>query len=172
MSKSYELKEKVKFEDLFDGRLESYGVYEHFDENTTPTNRCLTDGKNYLDVSGNDEVKCVASHEFYFPGKILAVIAFAFDTEIFSEYDPQDWEFGTGQEWRHEWQYNEKESEANFYDAIMKYVRGVSHNIRFGSVGMFVADIAKNLIATEPLLASPKCETVLMEEVLLDFYSR
>ena len=56
MSTNYCLLRKVPACDLFDGRLEEFGVREHVNpETTTETSRLLTDGRNYLWVYIDDE---------------------------------------------------------------------------------------------------------------------
>ncbi len=38
----------IRFTDLFDGKLEPFGVREHINEHTTASQRCLTDGNNFM----------------------------------------------------------------------------------------------------------------------------
>ena len=59
MSTDYRLLRKVPACDLFDGRLEEFGVREHVKpEATTEKSRLLTDGRNYLWVYIDDEGLC------------------------------------------------------------------------------------------------------------------
>ena len=56
MSTDYRLLRKASACDLFDGRLEEFGVREHVKpEATTETSRLLTDGRNYLWVYIDDD---------------------------------------------------------------------------------------------------------------------
>src|SRR5271166_2123698 len=103
MSNDYRPLEKVRACDLFDGRLEAFGVREEIVlDGTTEGTRCLTDGRNYLWAYINDD-GLVSSLTRYFPGgapgKILKAIAEACDTDIVSEYQPQYWGFDTQAEW-------------------------------------------------------------------------
>ena len=56
MSTNYRLSKRVAIEELFDGRLESFGVVERLvADETTQQRRCLTDGRNFLWASGSQE---------------------------------------------------------------------------------------------------------------------
>ena len=48
MSRNYKTLKKIRFADLFDGRLERYGVREYNTERSNDHHRCLTDGFNHL----------------------------------------------------------------------------------------------------------------------------
>jgi hypothetical protein len=52
---------------------------------------------------------------------------------------------------------NDAEHEEQFYNDVIRYVRGEEHNLWLGSVGMIKADIAKRLIAEHP---SSRCLNV------------
>jgi hypothetical protein len=84
----YPLNKAIRMMDLFDGRLEKYGVREHQTERTAPTRRCLTDGENFLWVYGDDsDENEPASFTEYAPGPnnaltILDAIIAEFDVEI------------------------------------------------------------------------------------------
>jgi hypothetical protein len=93
---------KISAADLFDGRLENFGIREHLTENTTTDWRMLTDGdENYLCVAVNDR-GLVAYFTRYAgcnnPGKILRAIDQVFDANIVSEYEPQYWGFETSEQ--------------------------------------------------------------------------
>jgi len=104
MSTDYVTSRKILTSDLFDGCLEKFGVREHFNEYTKPdSNRILTDGRNYLDVSIDDNGLVMYLTRFSpnnAPGRILEAIAESFNIEIYSEYEPQFWGFDTEEEWR------------------------------------------------------------------------
>src|SRR5215813_12859112 len=101
MSIDYRPLADIAAADLFDGRLEGFGVREHSTENTTDECRMLTDGRNYLWVYTNDG--SVQSFSHYLPngapGKILNAVSEAFDVDIVSEHEPQYWGFDTHEEW-------------------------------------------------------------------------
>ena len=120
MSTAYCLSERVGASTLFDGRLENFGVREHVKPDETSKNRrCLTDGRNYLWVYIDDAglVSSISRYGGNAPGKILNSIAQAFDTDIFSEYQPQFWGFDTQEEWDAAMDQMAKESEEEFRTA-------------------------------------------------------
>jgi hypothetical protein len=82
---------KIAGRDLFDGRLEAFGICEVKSNDTTENHKCLTDGKDYLWVFIGDKgfvgpLKVFGIND---PLKILRVIASAFGTNIVSEHEPQ-----------------------------------------------------------------------------------
>src|SRR6516164_9573068 len=90
MSTDYVPFNKIRACDLFDGRLEKFGVREQLTDDTTETSKCLTDGRNWLWVYISD-AGFVGWFTRYFPngapGKILNAIAQTFETDIFSEHE-------------------------------------------------------------------------------------
>src|SRR5271167_2402247 len=95
MSTDYRLLQRVRARDLFDGRLEEFGVREHVKPaKTIKKERCLTDGCNHLWVYMDDD-DLVSRLSRYAPNgdptEILDAIAVALDTDIVSEYQPQYW---------------------------------------------------------------------------------
>ncbi len=61
----------------------------------------MTDGRNFLAVYLTEDgfVDFLTVYGVDAPGKILHAISEAFDTEIFSEHEPQFWLFNTQEEW-------------------------------------------------------------------------
>ena len=161
MSTDYRLLKNVLACDLFDGRLEVFGVHEHLNAETTEQRRLLTDGRNYLWLYIDDAgfVSCLTRYmPNGAPSKILSAIAEAFDTGIVSEYEPQFWGFETQEEWD-AWQLGiAKEHEEEFYRQILKYVQGNLNDIRPGTNGMIKAEIAKKLVEDDPTLLLPANE--------------
>ena len=92
MSTNYYFVKKIPARDFFDGRLENFGVREHIGTDptmpTTETQRCLTDGRNYLWVYLDDRGFVTEATRFFCMGAngpvgdILLAIAEAFDTDI------------------------------------------------------------------------------------------
>jgi hypothetical protein len=155
MSTDYAPFEKVTASALFDGSLEKFGVREHVKPDETSKNsRCLTDGRNFLWVYIDDAglVTCLSRYGANAPGKILNAIAQAFDTDIFSEYEPQFWGFDTQEEWDAAMEQMGKESEEKFYVSVINYVRGQPNDILPGTIGACKADIAKKLVEEDPTL--------------------
>src|SRR5262249_33361506 len=169
MSTDYCLLEKVPACDLFDGRLEAFGVREHVKpDETTERTRCLTDGRNYLWVYIDDDgfVGCLTRYlPNGAPGKILNALANAFDIDIVSEYEPQFWGFDTQEEWDACMERMSRESEERFHLELLKYLRGEPNDIRPGTIGMIKAEIAKKLVENDPALLSPINKDKLHTEV-------
>jgi hypothetical protein len=158
MSTDYRLLKDVLARDLFDGRLEVFGVHEYLNDETTEQKRLLTDGRNYLWLYIDDSgfVSCLTRYmPNGAPSKILSAIVEAFDTGIVSEYEPQFWGFETQEDWD-AWQLEiAKEHEEEFYREILKYVQGKLNDIRPGTIGMIKAEIAKKLVDGDPTLLLP-----------------
>jgi hypothetical protein len=168
MSTDYATQEKIEFSSLYDGRLERFNVREHIKDGETSDNfRCLTDGRNYLWVfSGPDGMlDSMSRHGGNAVGKILAAVADAFGTEIYSEYEPQYWGFDTHEEWDLAWAKISEENENKFYASIIAYVKGEANDLIEGRIGMLMANIAKELITENPDLILEENKTRLMEEV-------
>jgi hypothetical protein len=166
MSTDYSPLKKVRACDLFDGRLDEFGVREHVKPGaTSKKTRLLTDGCNYLWVYINDD-GFVGSFTRYFPngdpGKILNAVAEVFDTDIVSEYEPQYWGFDTQEEMR---AYEEKMSKAadeQLYIGLLNYARGEPNHLE---AGMRKAQIAKALVEKDPSLLLPINKDKLLNEV-------
>jgi len=153
MSTAFAPLKKIAARDLFDKRLEAFGVREHvMPDKTTEKKRCLTDGRNYLWVSVNDEglVAYISRYGGNAPGKILSAIAEAFDTDIVSEYQPQYWGFSTQEQWDAAEEEMSRQSRERFYVDLVRYVRAERNGIRPGTIGMIQAEIAKRLANEDP----------------------
>ena len=158
MSTDYCLLQNVLVRDLFDGRLEEFGVREHFNDETTEQSRMLSDGRNYLWLYV-DDAGLVRSLTRYMPNgvptKILSAIAEAFDAEIVSEYEPQFWGFDTQEEWD-AWELMiDKQYQEKFYNDVLKYLQGEPHGIPPGTNGMLKAKIAKKLVESDATFLEP-----------------
>ena len=172
MSTCYMPIEKISFADLFDGRLERFEVREHVTEGEmSDTERCLTDGRNYLWVySGSDgALSLIKRYGFNAPGRILGAIAEIFDTDIFSEYEPQYWGFDTQEEWDQTEKKFAEKHEVEFHAEIIEFVTGGPNKFRAGTVGMIMAEIAKGLVAENSGLLSLDKKAELMEAIYQAF---
>jgi hypothetical protein len=169
MSTDFRLLKKVPACDLFDGRLEEFGVREHVKADaTTEKSRLLTDGRNYLWIYIDDDgfVGCLTRYASNgTPGKILNAVADIFDTDIVSEYEPQFWGFDTQEEWDACMERMSGESEEKFHIELLKYVRGEPNDIKPGTVGMCQAAIAKTLVDKDPSLLLPINKDKLRNEI-------
>jgi hypothetical protein len=164
MSTDYCLLRKVLACDLFDGRLEEFGVREHVQaERTTKHSRCLTDGHSYLWVHIDDDGS-VDLHSYY-PGEILHAVAEVFDTYIVSEHDPQYWGFDTQEEWDAYMEKRSKEADKKSHIELLKYLRGEPNDIVPGTIGMLEAEIAKTLVQKDRSLLLPINKDKLLNEV-------
>jgi len=165
MFTDYRLNKELWIEELFDGRLECFGVHETFVAEATPDSRCLTDGNNVLWVEGDGEVEFLLGFGmFNATEKILSAIEEAFDVEIFSEHQQQYWGKGGEEECRCDRREVAGEVQAKLNILIMRYVRGESPNIEPYSGFMPVVNIAKDLTIENPDLASPGREEELLEK--------
>ena len=152
MSTDYTLSKKVRARDLLCGRLATYGIREHVASGTTERSRCLTDGRNYLWVSVTRDgfVGCLSRYGGNAPGKILAAISEAFETDVFSEYEPQFWGFDTQEEW--EAFCKNEQARDQFYDDLWGYIHDEPNDIKPGTIGEIKAKIAKTLVETDPAI--------------------
>jgi hypothetical protein len=157
MSISFRPLTPIRMADLFDGRLEDVGVYEHHHKEATSHYRCLTDGVNFLWVYSNEEglvSKFCRWAPNGLPQRILCAIADQFDVDIVSEYEPQYWGFETEEEWEAAWAAMAQKDEQDFYNEVIKFVRGEDHNIRSDTLEMARAETVKRIIAENPHLAA------------------
>jgi hypothetical protein len=98
MTTDYRPMKWIRFADLADGRLEAFGVWEHFVPGATSDNaKCLTDGDGHLWVHAgcNGFIESITIYGDSDNGSILAAIGKAFNTEIFSEFEPAYWGYDT-----------------------------------------------------------------------------
>jgi hypothetical protein len=168
MSTDYVLSEKVTARDLFGGKLENRGIREHLSPDTDEERRCLTDGRNYLWVYISED-GLVFSLSRYFPNgapdKILRAIAETFDTQIFSEYEPQYWGFATQEEWEAADKAMADRDRNEFYANLCTYIRGEPNEIRPGTIGEIKAKIAKTLVEEDVAFLGPENKDKLLDEM-------
>jgi len=167
MSIDFTFEKKVWFDELFDGRLEKYGIREKFaGDRTSLFSRVLTDGENYLWVYGEGTVSCMTS---YYPNgnplKILKAIIKSFNTDIYSEFEPQYWGYETQEEWDAAEEALNQQAKIETYTEIMKSIKGKPSNISPGTLGATWCKIAKQVISKDPSLAKPERMDDLMNTV-------
>lgn len=168
MSTDFTSLKSIPMNDLFDGRLESYGIFE-----TDGTDwkkgemQGLFDGRNYLIIYGNEDgsVGCMTRRGNNAPDRILVAIEEVFNTEIYSEYQPQFWGYETEEDWEAARNWRAEESEARLYTDIINYLNGEPHNIGVGTNGEACAEIAKDLVTKDPQLLDGKNQKKLMDLV-------
>src|SRR5262245_13524259 len=175
MSASFRPIEKVDAAELFDGRLEKFGVRQHFNpRETCETEKWLTDGHNYLKVYIDDDgtvqdfIRWMPNGD---PTHILIAIEDTFDTVNVSELEPQYWGFETHDEWRAwdrsmglAWEEEEFRKTEEFYIELCKYLRGQPNGIEPGTGDEEQAQIAKTLVEKDPSLMELANKDRLMEE--------
>jgi hypothetical protein len=181
MSTDYRIVNKqISVEDLFDGRLEHYGIVEPPETKKIASwdfggvkdvdyrargIRWLTDGRNFLAVSGTDE----PYFRRYFPNgspvRILNAIAEAFDAELASEHEAKFWGFDTDEEWNAWLEELNNQARDEFYDEVIKSVNGQPNGIRAGTIGEIKAAIARTLVAQRPELGLPAHKFELMSAI-------
>jgi hypothetical protein len=173
MSTDYRPLTRIFSTDLFDGRLEAFGVREHFNKETTETERVLTDGRDYLWVYVKHGFAGIFTR--YYPnggGLILNAIAEAFDVDIVSEYEPRFWGFDTQEEWDAAdaaWDAMRKADDEKFHTELLKFLQGEPHDITPG-IRMERAEIAKKLVEEDPALLLPTNKSKL--HVAIAIYER
>lgn len=142
------ISKKLNAQDLFDGRLEAFGIREHQGGNR----RCLTDGSDFLWVYMDHEgwVSTISAIESDRPSKIAGAIGEAFDIKLFTRDEPQYWGFGTQEEWDTAKKRERDEARKRLYDNVCAYVRG--ENINLSTIEERKAKIAKALFQTDSAL--------------------
>ena len=167
MSTSYIPLKDVLVSDLFDGRLEQFKIHESRSEETTETDRCMTDGENYVWVNV-DASGCVVEFVRYgsnSPRKILNTVGDLFQTEIISEHEPQYHGFESEEEWHAYEQSLNKQQDDKFYVEILKFLGRGMHDYAPGSGGMIMLEVAKALVQKDPSLRLPRCKDMLLQKI-------
>jgi hypothetical protein len=157
----------VRAHDLFGGRLDTFGIREEVASDTSERKRCLTDGRNYLWVHLTEDgfVDSLVRYGANAPGKILAAISETFETDVFSEYEPQYWGFDTKEEWDNAWKKMNDHDRDRFYADVCAYVRGEPNDIKPGTIGEIEAKIAKTLVESHAALLQPENKDRLLAEI-------
>jgi hypothetical protein len=89
MSTDFITKEKIRMQELFDGRLTPFGVVEKLvTSNDSERTRVLTDGHRFVWVYADDggEVSGFSRYGWNAPRRILEAVAEVFNTEIYSSF--------------------------------------------------------------------------------------
>ncbi|MDP1671275.1 MAG: hypothetical protein Q8L63_04220 [Alphaproteobacteria bacterium] len=150
----YILSNNLKAQDLFDGRLDAFGIREEPGSNR----RGLTDGRNllwaYMDWEGS--VSRFSAHGPDGPGKIFSAIRDAFNIHILSDQEPQYWGFATQEEWDAEKKRASDQARTELYAYVCAYVRGDPIGIKPDAVGEIKAKIAKGFVETDATLLHPE----------------
>lgn len=173
MSTDFRTKSKIMMSDLFDGRLSKYGISEDCNEDTKCTTRCLTDNDNFIWVFGNAAGRAtrITRYGMNSPEHILNAIAQEFDTEIYSEHEPQFWGFSSQEEW-HEWQLDPKQFPDDFYESVIQYLSGNGVKYDEGTILRIQLEIAKELSNQNSDLLLPENKEKLLNEIHKIYWER
>jgi len=153
----------IQFAQLFDGRLEKYGIKEEIVADPTEGTRYLVGCDGFLQVHREENGTCTFTRRGCIPWSIYDAIAEEFEVELVTEHDYRFWRFATEEEWDNWNKKLAKEGEDSFYDALLHYVRDEPNALQPGSVGMIQAKIAKNLVEGDPGLAAPEKRDELLQ---------
>jgi hypothetical protein len=165
MSTYYRPLPDIQFAQLFDGRLEKYGIKEKIAADPTEETRYLVGCDGFLKVHREGNGTCAFMQRGLLPWSILDALAEEFEIELVSEYDHRYWGFATEQEWD-DWNIQlSKKHEDEFYNDLLHYVRGEPNSLTAGSIGMTQAEIAKTLVKNDPSLMAPEQRNALLEAV-------
>src|SRR5690242_18397463 len=125
MSTNFRALTAIQVHALFDGRLEQFGIHEHFaPEKSDSEARILTDGTNFVWVFHDSvHVERLKVYGLNNPIFILDVLEDVFGTTLVSEHQPQFWGFATEAEWEEDLAKYSKEAEDKVYIELMKFVR-------------------------------------------------
>src|SRR4051812_49869881 len=115
---------KIPFVQLFDGRLEKYGVREKKYSNTTKNYRYLVGRDGVLAVYREKDGGCSFTRLCFtpVPWTVLDALAEEFKIEIVTEHQPQYWGFSTEQEWDAFNKKISKEHDDEFYADLLNYL--------------------------------------------------
>jgi hypothetical protein len=155
----------ILFDQLFDGRLEKYGIKEEIAANPTEGTRYLAGRDGFLQVHREEKGACTFTRRGAFPWSIFDALTEEFSVELVSEDDYRYWGFATEEEWDNWNKQQHKAAENEFYNNLVKYVRDEPNSLRPGSIGMIKAKIAKTLVESDPSLVAPEKCDVLLEAV-------
>ena len=159
--------DKIYYADLFDGRLEKYGIHELVPPDCREGERYLDDGRNYVVVyvQNDGSVEFKQHGALNLVGKIFRAVSAEFKTRIVSEHQHEFWGFETQEEWEACIEERSREDEDKFYGDLLKYLRGEAHDIRPGTVGECKAEIAKNLVNDDPTLMTLENKRKLLSNI-------
>jgi hypothetical protein len=144
-------------------------VREHVHPNeTTDTDRCLTDGNNYLWVSVDEDGIVDTLTRWApngYPLYILKAIAETFDIGILSEDDPRYWGFDTEEEFWETVAQGRRDDEERFRAELLKHLLGEPNEFVPGIIEIAEVEIGKRLVKENPSLLLPENYDKLRKEI-------
>jgi hypothetical protein len=154
----------ILFAELFDGRLEKYGVREGV--MAEPENgRYLEGCDGVLLVYREDNGTCTFVRRGCVPCAVFDALTDEFEIEWVSEHDYRYYGFATEEEWDAFHKKLGREAEEEFYNDLIRYLRDEPSDLGPGTIGLIKANIAKSLVASDPGLMTPDKRDVLLEAV-------
>jgi hypothetical protein len=171
MQTNYRPHPAIPFAQLFDGRLDKYGVREKIGEYSTETARQLKGCDCVLQVFREEDGSCTFTCSNFrpLPSAVLEALIEEFAIEVVSEHDYRYWGFSSEEKWNAVNEKLAKESEDKLYNNILHFVRGEPDDLEEGSFEFQQAEIAKALIQNDPSLMAPEKRGVLLEAVMAIF---
>jgi hypothetical protein len=165
MSTDYRPIPDIQFAQLFDGRLEKYGIKEELVAKPRDGERYLVGCDGFLQANQQEDGNCTFTRRGFVPWAVFDALTEEFEIELVSEHDHRYWGFDTQEEWDRFNEKLEKEDEGNFYNDLLHYVCGEPNGIWPGTIGMIKAEIAKTLVESDPGLMAPEKRDALLEAV-------
>jgi hypothetical protein len=164
MSTAYKPLFNIRFENIFDARLDKYEVREQIRTDTSDSTRYLAGPDGVLAVFSEQNG---ASSSFVrpsfepMPWSTFDALNREFDTEFVSEHDHRFWGFDTAKEWDQFQNEITRGENDDFYIDLIRYARGEPNGLIPGTVGFEEAEIAKTLIERDANLAKPEARDAL-----------
>ena len=167
MSTSFRPIPDIPFNQLFDGRLDKFGVREKAERDPTARIRSLVGSDGVLEAYKNDDGTSFFKRRSFtpFPWSVLDALTEEFEAELVSEHDHRFWRFATKQEETEIHEKLAKESEDKFYQDLIHHLRGEPNGLSAGTVGMRRAEIARILVANDESLLAPDSRQQILEAV-------
>jgi hypothetical protein len=164
MSTYYRPIPDILFDHLFDGRLEKHGIRERILASSDVRTRYLEGCDGTMEAHREDD----GSSSFMlrgFPWAVWDALKDEFEVELVSEHDHRYWGFSSEEEYESFMDKVAQEGEDRFYNDLLHYLRGEPNGLMPGTNGMIMAEIAKNLVVSDPGLMATERRNELIAAV-------
>jgi hypothetical protein len=104
------------------------------------------------------------------PWAVFDALTEEFEIDLVSEHDHRYWGFSTEEEWVAFQEKIAKKNEDAFYSDLLRYLRDEPNDLKPGTNGMTMAEIAKTLVANDPGLMAHEKRDALLEAVNVIYY--
>ena len=168
MSTSYRSLKKIRFAELFDGRLARFDIQERVVEGMTDqSRRVLTDGRNWLLFFADEDgfLGRIERRGLNSGRPIGEAIMEVFETRIVSERQPEYWGCETQEELDAMWKEHADRQKEEFYRQLIEHLEGGADPFPPGTIGSIQAEIARKLVAERPELTSIDRKEELLQAV-------